>query len=133
LRRLHNTTLYASIFRFDDEALINPGYTGMNSTPSDAVLADQLLAAYAHLREIEAKGAKLRREFRENRIASEEWAWWYDHHYEPAYTHFDDALIALQQALGDSFPRPTSLAICANWPRHPQHIQHRTSSTDEPL
>jgi hypothetical protein len=68
------------------------------------VLADQLLAAYAHLREIEAKGAKLRREFRENRIASEEWAWWYDHHYEPAYAHFDDALIALEQGLGDSFP-----------------------------
>jgi hypothetical protein len=78
----------------------------LNATPTseDAALAHDLLAAFAQLRKVEAKGAQLRREFRNEQIGSEEWAWWYDHHYEPAYTKFDEALVAFEQQLGDEFP-----------------------------
>jgi hypothetical protein len=78
--------------------------SGAATSREDVALAHELLAAYANLRTVAAKGAQLRREFRDQQIGSEEWAWWYDHHYEPAYSRFDDALVALKELLGENFP-----------------------------
>ncbi|MGL5808684.1 MAG: hypothetical protein ACRCYQ_01925 [Nocardioides sp.] len=80
-----------------------------------ALIAAEVLGAYEHLRDINAVGSGFQLGADDLPLDAAGWSRWYDHAYSPAAARLDQALDALEAALGAAFPgrRPrTFLDIC---------------------